>query len=97
VRVTNSIPDPKPAVVWGLADSHAHLAAHLAFGGLIWGEPTGPLTDCSGVDHTGHGAKLEAAILQALEHPQTEGPSSTGLEFWFFGNSRGRPICGGEI
>lgn len=32
---------PRPPALWGLADTHAHPAAHLAFGGqTYWGDPT---------------------------------------------------------
>ena len=36
--------DAKPAApLWGFADLHAHLMAHLAFGGnAFWGEPYDP-------------------------------------------------------
>ncbi|MBE7449052.1 MAG: membrane dipeptidase [Kofleriaceae bacterium] len=53
VRYTREERHDEAPAVWGYADAHLHLMAHLGFGGrMLAGEPTGPLK-CDGHAHGG--------------------------------------------
>lgn len=58
--------------LWGFGDFHTHPMTHLAFGGLLHGEPTGPvaraLRACDGLVH---GASLRMPVPRTIQDVRT--------------------------
>src|SRR5512143_3183945 len=72
--------DAEPgAPLWGMADTHAHLMAHLAFGGeAFWGEPYNPgIPGPQGIEHALRScAPIHGGLVNVnpeLGHPATGG------------------------
>ncbi|OFY66050.1 MAG: hypothetical protein A2V64_04980 [Bacteroidetes bacterium RBG_13_43_22] len=83
IWISNANEKSKVEIVWGLADSHCHPMAHLAYGGnLVWGHPEAPPAPCSGKDHGTNeldkNSKIGSAVISTLEEQ-----AGSGLPFPF--------------
>ncbi|HLG61096.1 MAG TPA: membrane dipeptidase [Ktedonosporobacter sp.] len=63
------LPERENVPLWGFADLHCHLMAHMAFGGnLFWGKPTDPIKKLQRCDGKGHGGRLFSGyVLHEIE------------------------------
>lgn len=63
------MPEREHVPLWGFADLHCHLMAHMAFGGnLFWGKPTDPVKKLQRCDGRGHGGRLFSGyVLHEIE------------------------------